>query len=254
VKEIFSTPVATIIASVLSTFIIAAIFFKLAGPVPISVTQTSIEKQSTFDVTGEGSATVIPDVAEVTLGISTTKTTVTSAQEEVNQVINNITQVLKDNGVEEKNIKTENYSVRPEYDYRQNRRVTGYTVSTNLQVKITDFNKLNQAIDSAVGLGANQIGSLNFTLSDQTRQKTETEARQEAVKKAKIKAQSLAKAAGIKLGRIVNVQENITPSPGPLFRSMEITAPGAEPVEEPTQIEPGSTEVKLTITLSYETL
>ena len=252
-KKLLDTPVGTIIASVTSTFIIATLFFKFAGPVPISVQQTTVEKQSTFDTTGEGSASVTPDMAQVSLGITTTQSSVAQAQDETNKVINSITKELEKNGVDSKNIKTQNYSINPQYNLRGDRRVTGYTVNASLRVKITDFSKLNQAIDSAVTLGANQVGGITFTLSDDEQQKAEEVAREEAVEKAKTKAKSLAKAAGIKLGRIINVQEHSGSRPPIMMRSLDAMAESA-PDAQPTEIQPGSTEVKLSITLSYETL
>jgi len=253
-KEITTHPVATIAASVLSTFIIAALFFKFAGPVPISVTQTSIEKQSSFDVTGTGTITAVPDTAVVDLGITVNRSTVASAQNEANQTINQINDSLIDLGISKENIKTSNYSVYPDYDHRSgNNRIRGYRINATLNVKIADFDKLNQAIDTTTSLGANQVGGITFTLSKDKQKEIESEARKEAIDQAKQKAKDLAKAAGIKLGKIINVQEDKQdPSPFPL-RTLETTAIGT-PDQEPTQIEPGSTEVKLSITLSYETL
>ena len=239
---------------VLSFFLLLGLYTKLIGPVELRVNQTSTQKAATFDVTGEGSATVIPDQAEITLGITTTAATVTAAQQQANQVINSITKSLKDSGVGESDIKTLNYSVNPNYDYREGtNRITGYTVSANLLAKFTDFEKLNQAIDQATSLGANQVGEVTFTLSDKAQAQAEDEARKQAVQQAKTKADSLSRAAGIKLGKIINVQENSSPPPGPIFRTMEAASPDSAP-QPPTQIEPGSTEVNLTVTLSYETL
>ncbi len=239
---------------ILTFFVVAGLFFKLLGPIPLSVNQISTQKASTFDVSGEGSATVPPDTAEITLGVTTRESTVASAQQKTNQVINDLTKALKQNGVDEKDIKTINYSVNPEYDYSQgSNRITGYNVNANLLVKLTDFNKLNQAIDSATSLEANQVGGVNFTLSDQARIKAEDQARVEAVKIAKAKAESLSKAAGIRLGKIVNVQESSQGGPFPIYRDFAAMETKASPAE-PTQIQPGSTEVKLTVTLSYETL
>lgn len=247
-------PLLIYLVSTLVFFTTAALFFKLVGPIPLSVNQISTQKSSTFDVTGEGSAVVPPDQAETSLGITITRPTVSDAQTEANRVTNAISQALKDNGVGDKDIKTANYSVYPEYDYSEGRqRARGYTVTASLQVKITDFAKLNQAIDSAVALGANQIGGINFTLSDEAKAAAEDQAREEAVKQAKTKAESLAKAAGIRLGKLVNVQENPTAYPIPLYRTMEAKAVDAAPTG-PTQIEPGSTEVRLIVTLSYETI
>ena len=235
-------------------FALAALFFKLVGPIPLSVNQVSTQKAATFDVVGEGSASVAPDTAEITLGVNTRESTVAAAQTKTNQVISGITQALKQNGVEQKNIKTINYSVNPEYDYSSgNNRITGYNVNASLLIKVTDFAKLNQAIDSATSLGANQVGGVNFTLSDDARLKAEDQARISAVKIAKDKANSLSKAAGIRLGKLVNVQENPTNGPYPIYRDFAAMETKSAP-SEPTQIQPGSTEVRLSITLSYETL
>ncbi|MBI4035168.1 MAG: SIMPL domain-containing protein [Candidatus Chisholmbacteria bacterium] len=237
---------------VVSFFLLLGIYTKLVGPIEFRINQISTQKAATFDVSGEGTATAVPDQAEITLGITATATTVAAAQQQANQVINSVTRALKDSGVGESDIKTQNYSINPNYDYQSGtNKITGYTISVNLLVKFTDFDRLNQAIDAAVSLGANQIGGITFTLSDPTKAKAEDQARDEAVKEAKRKAEGLSQAAGIKLGRIVNIFENPT-YPEPPIYTLEAKA---EPVPAaPTQLEPGTTEIKLTITLSYETL
>lgn len=229
---------------VVSFFILLGIYTKLVGPIEFRVNQISTQKAAFFDVSGEGSATAVPDQAEINLGITTTASTVTSAQKQANEIINNISKKLKDSGVGEADIKTTNYSINPDYDYRSGQRITGYTVNASLLVKFTDFDKLNQAIDSAISLGANQIGGISFSLSDEAQAKAQDQARQFAVAQAKRKAESLAKAAGIRLGRIVNILENPN-FPEPIYRTLET---------QDTQVQPGTTEVKLTVTLSYQTL
>ena len=239
---------------ILSFFVLLGLYTTLLGPIEFRVNQISTQKASFFDVSGEGSATAIPDQAETTLGITVNQPTVAAAQKQANEVINNITRNLKDNEVEDKNIKTQNYYINPDYDYSTGtNRIRSYTVSANLLVKFTDFDKLNQAIDSAVTLGANQVGGVSFTLSKQAQAKAEDEARQEAVAQAKRKAEGLSKAAGIRLGKLVNIFENPAFPETPIYRSLEAKSADMA-VPEPTQIQPGTTEVKLTVTLSYETL
>lgn len=235
---------------VLSFFILLGVYTKLVGPIEFRVNQISTQKAATFDMSGEGSVAAVPDQAQVNLGITVTQPTVTPAQKQANEIINSITKTLKDNGVGESQIKTTNYSINPNYDYQSGQQITGYTVSANLEVKFTDFDKLNQTIDQAVVLGANQIGAVSFSLSNPAKAQAEDQARQQAVAQAKVKAKSLAQAAGIRLGRIVNVYES-TPYPPelPIYADLE-----AKSAEIPTQIQPGSTEVRLTVTLSYETL
>lgn len=228
----------------------------VVGPLPLSVTSTVTQKQSTFDVTGESKIATVPDKAVVSLGITVNESTVKTAQDKANTIINNINGELGKLGIDKKDIKTDNYSLYPNYDYNNGaQRITGYNVNANLSVSITDFAKLNQAVDAATSVGANQVGGINFTLSDDKKKEVENEARKEAIENAKDKAQELAGLAGMKLGKIVNVYE--TPQfDGMMYAKDMMAAPQAMGgvAAAPTNIEPGSTTYSFTVTLSYETL
>lgn len=252
-NEFLKTPYATIVASVLSTFIIAFLFFHFAGPVPVSVTQTTVEKVATFDVSAEGKITAVPDTAKIDLGLQVDKSTVQETQKEANEKINQIIEELKKIGIKEEFIKTTRYNVYPNYDYRAGQKIRGYTVNINLQVKVKDFEKINETIDAAVRLGANQIGQLNFTLDDKRLEELRMEARREAIGKAKEKAKEIARAGDLRLGRVVNIQESVASPLPPVLRSKEVAIGGSEE-EAPTQIQPGESEITVSVTLSYETL
>lgn len=246
-KQIFYLPVIAITTFFLALFL----YTKFVGSIPFSATFTTTTKTDLFQVTGEGKVTAVPDIAQVNLGITVSRSTVKAAQEEANRVINKITDGLKKLGVAEKDIKTTNYSLHPDYDWTEGKqRVTGYQVTINLEVKIRKFEKINEVIDLTTAEGANLIGGLSFTVDEEKLKDLQVKARQEAVKVAKEKAESLAKAAGIKLGRIVNVQENIVSpwEPRP-FMALEKAA-GAP--EEKTQVQPGESEIRVSATLSYE--
>ncbi|HUV43053.1 MAG TPA: SIMPL domain-containing protein [Patescibacteria group bacterium] len=253
-NEFLKTPYATIVGSVLAIFLIAFLFFRFVGPIPVSVTQTTVEKTATFDVSDEGKTTAIPDTATVNLGIEIQKTTVQEAQKEANEKINSITNELKKIGVKEELIKTINYNLYPNYDYQSGQRIIGYIIDITLEVKVKDFDKINQVIDTATRLGANQIGQLDFTIDDQRLEELKMEARKEAIEKAKKKAIEIARAGGLKLGRIVNISENTTSPILPLYKSESIGLGGTEEATVPTQIQPGESEISITVTLSYETL
>lgn len=253
-KSFLSNLVSTAGTVVIATAAII-ITARFAGPLPLSLTQTIAEKRSTFDVTGDSEIESIPDQATITLGISVRRSTVAAAQDEANQVINNIIKELKGLDIDKEDIKTQNYSIRPEYDFRSSeRRVTGYSVNASLRVKISDFDKLNQAIDLATARGANQVGGISFSLSTEKEKEVLKESRKEAIADAKEKAQELAKLAGMKLGKIVDVRE--TPAPGifPVAFDRAVTSLEAVGEVETTQIEPGSQTLKYSVTLSYETL
>lgn len=238
------------IITVLFIFICLFAFFKLFGPIPFFVQNITTTKTSLFSVDGTGEATGIPDTAMISFGVSKTASTVQSAKDQVNEIANKITQDLKNLGVSEKDIKTTNYSVNPQYDYSGGaQRLTGYSVETNMQVKLQPIDKANQAIDITTQDGATQVNGVQFVVNDAKEKELTNEARKKAIADAKEKAQSLADAAGMRLGRIVDIKENAqTPRPVPLLMSAEKAGGG-----QPTQLNPGENTITSTITLSYET-
>lgn len=230
-------------------FTLLFIFTKLFGPIPFSLNSVTTTKSDTFFVTGEGKISVQPDIAVVTVGIQANGSTVKSVQEQINSVINKVSESIKGLGVDSKDIQTRNYSINPDYDYTGGtQRIKGYVASTNLSIKVRTIDKVNQVIDAATASGANQVGGINFDVDDKT--KAENEARQKAVDEAKRKAQNAANIAGFKLGRIINYSENFGgyPRPIPLMRVQD--ASGV--LEDPTKVEPGSTDISVIVTLSYE--
>jgi len=216
------------------------------GP-SIPITSVVSQKQDFFTVSGEGKVTVVPDTAIVDLGITVNQPSVKVAQSEANSVINSISQAIKNLGVAAKDIKTSNYSVYPLYD--QN-RITSYQVNTNLTITVREIDKVNQVIDTATAKGANSVGGIQLTVDEDKKKQLLQDARELAVKEAKSKAESLARAAGLTLGKIVNVQESFGSVPVPMYAKSAIGLGGGR---EDTQIQPGSTDISTSVTLFYET-
>jgi len=236
-------------------FVLGGIFLftKFLGPIPFSVTSVTTTKQSLFTASGTGDATAIPDTAMVQLGVSKTNPTVENAQSQVNMIINKITQDMKQLGVDAKDIKTVNYSVNPDYDYNSGQqKLKGYVVNADVEIKLKTIEKANSAIDIATKDGATQVGGVQFVLDDAKRDQLEDQARQEAITKAKQKAESIAHAAGIKLGRIVDIQENAGGQP-PMQYAAPMALNKVADAREQTQLNPGENKVSITVTLSYET-
>jgi|SRR5579859_2457361 len=227
---------------------------KYVAPIPFSVSQTTTQKESSFNVTGKSTISATPDKAVVTLGISLKENDIKQAQSKANDTINAIIQKLGQLGINKDDIKTENYSIYPNYDYQnQSQNILGYSVNVSLQVNITDFAKLNQVIDSAVSFGANQVGGVEFTLSDAKEKEVRKEARAQAIDDAKANAAELAGLAGMRLGRVINISEGTnTPVPLPMMAMSKPVGVGGGGA--PTDIQPGSTTYNYTVTLSYETL
>ncbi len=222
------------------------IYTKLVGPIPFSINSVNTTKTDTFNVTGEGISVTKPDMAVLTVGVTANGQTVKTAQDQMNSNINKVMDAIKKLGISGDDIKTINYSVNPNTDYNgANQKITGYSAVTNLTINIKDIEKVNSIIDGATASGANQVGGVNFDVSDKT--KPENEARELAVKEAKKKAEDAAKIAGFKLGRIINYSEEL-----PSGRPIPLFAQGAAIQEKATQVEPGSSEIKVTVTLSFE--
>lgn len=136
---------ATILALVLVT--------KYVAPIPLSVSQTSTEKSSAFSATGHSTVSTIPDKVEITLGVSLKENDIQRAQSRANEVINKINTDLQNLGVSKDNIKTQNYSIYPNYDYQTGgQRLIGYSVDISIVVSLTDFEKLNTVVDLATKL------------------------------------------------------------------------------------------------------
>ncbi|MEO8581879.1 MAG: SIMPL domain-containing protein [Patescibacteria group bacterium] len=249
---IFVTGVMCCAVSVVAVILTAKTF----GPLPLSVSQTTTQKQGTFDVTGQSEVTVVPDNAELTLGLEVTKPKVAEAQIQVNQVISDLTTKLKTMGIDAKDIKTQNYSVNPNYDYTTGtQRTNGYRVSSSLRVNVKQFDQINGIIDTATAAGVTEIGNVQFTLSDEKEAEVKQQARKEAIDKAKNNASELSGLAGMKLGKIVNISE-LTPARPIMYESsksaISLSAGGA--LDQATNIEAGSSSYTYTVTLSYETL
>lgn len=241
--------------ALLVTIAILFVFFlytKFVGPIPFSVNSVQTTKTNLFTANGTGKSTGIPDMAVISIGVTKTALTVSDAQNQTNTAANKIIEDLKKLGIEEKNIKTTNYSVNPNYDYsRGGQNITGYTVTQTLEANITPIDIANKVIDAATADGANLVGGITFTFNDKTKADLENQARTQAVKVAKEKAQSLANATGIRLGKIVDVQESNGYTPRPVL--MMAKGGGDSAASAPTQLQPGENSITIDITLSFET-
>lgn len=247
--------VQTPVITVASIFLFLFLYTKLLGPIPFSVNSVTTTKASLFTVQASADATGVPDTAQVSVGVNKTAPTVQEAQNQVNEVINRITGDLKNLGLSEKDIKTTNYSVNPNYDFNSgSQKINGYVVNAQVQVSLKSVDQANQAVDLATQAGATDVSNVQFVLNEEKKLAVEDQARKEAIEKAKKKAESIAKASGIRLGRLVDVQETgAVDQPRPMeyqTANLKVSADAAAPA---TQLNPGENKITSNVTLSYET-
>ena len=146
----------------------------------------------TLHVTGSGSVVGEPDIATLNLGVSAEKASVEEAREIAASAMTTLIASLKENGVAEKDIQTENFSIYPQYDYKNNGRVLrGYRVNNTVSAKVRELETLSDVIDGAAAAGGDivVVNSIQFMIEDSTA--LQTQARTLAVKNAEAKAQTL---------------------------------------------------------------
>lgn len=231
------------------------IYGKLIGPVSISSEKTDPNKK-TFSVEGVGTVTVTPDKYYTDLNITESGKTQEEAKDAANAVQEKALEALKKIGFKDADIKTTSFSVNPDYDYSiissqpAKPRITGYTAYVSTQVTSKSQTNVEKAIDELTKLNVN-VSGVQSTVGDT--EKYKNEARVKAIDNAKKKAQSMAEAAGFKLGELVSIKESDTPNvvfgrpmPVAMKDSMELS------VSTPaTQINPGSDEISAQVTITY---
>lgn len=234
---------------IMVTVIVAGVvgaYFKWMGALPISVTST--QKTSTFDVSGEGKVVVVPDQAVLSLGVREEGYNLKQVQERVNAKMASLSKELKTLGIEEKDIKTTGYNYYP--DYQDTNR---YSAHASLEVVVRELEQVSPALDLIGQIGLDSVSGPIFGLSDELSDKTVKEARKLAIEEAEKKAEELAGLSGMRLGRIVNVVEGNMGRPVPMYSQAEVMMDKAGGEMTPTPVEAGSSEVVVSVTLSYET-
>jgi len=240
------------VAAVAVFFILLFVFAKW-GPA-INFNTTSQTKGEPLTVSGEGKVYVAPDIAKITVGVQETGASLKTVQDSVNKKTKTLTDAIKKLGVEEKDIKTTSYNLYPQYDYQTSaNKITGYQVSTSYEITIRDFDKINDIIVASTAAGANMEGNISFDLNDNTKKEKLQEARVLAIAEAKNKADGLSKAAGISLGKIINISENQASNEiRPVYAQglgagIDMAKTAAAP-----SVQAGQTEIDVTVNLSYE--
>lgn len=162
----------------------------------------------TLSVDGQGTGTAAPDIATVTIGVTTQGKDAAKAQNDNAWVSNQIQAAVRGLGIEEKDIQTRNYSFYPNYSTDKDHRneVTGYTVNNSVIVVVRDIKLTGKVIDAALSNGANEINSLDFSASD-TKAVREV-ALLNAIQDARDKADIIAKGLGKRIVGIQNVSES----------------------------------------------
>jgi len=219
-----------------------------AGTTTVGTVDLNSQQEGIW-VTGEGKVVVTPDIATLWLGIEAQAVTVAEAQSQAAEAMNSVTTALTDNGVDEKDIQTQYFSIdqvtRWDSD-KDEEIVVGYRVTNMVTAKIREMDKVGSIIDAVAAAGGDytRINNISFSVDDPS--PYYDEARKEAMADAKAKAEQLADLAGVELGKPTYISEGVI-YPPVIYRDAGMEAAAAPS----TPISLGEIELTLTVQVAY---
>ncbi|WP_315924207.1 SIMPL domain-containing protein [Mesorhizobium sp. SP-1A] len=202
-------------------------------------------------VSGEGEATMAPDVAMLSLSVMREAKTAREALDANNDAMAAVISAMKSAGIAENDLQTDGIQISPRYDYNnkpdgsQEARLVAYQVTNTLSVRVRNLDKAGDILDKAVSLGVNQGGGIAFT--NQNPESAMTEARKKAVANAIAKAKTLAEAAGGNIGKVLEISDQATrPVPMPMSaRSFDASA-------AKVPVQPGENAYHVQVNVTFE--
>jgi hypothetical protein len=214
-----------------------------------SVGGSDSDSENTIQMNGNAEMMVVPDTATLNIGAEVMAPTAEEASQENAVIMNAVIEELKDLGLEKEDIRTSRVSVRPEYNYEEGTRtIEGYSASNSVQITTTNLDILGEMIDRSASAGANQIGGISFSVSDEKQKELHEDLITEAVADASSKAEVLAENLGVE---IVGVKSSsISDGTQPRTYYEESLAMGPA-VPAPTPIEPGESRVSMSVRVTY---
>jgi uncharacterized protein YggE len=198
-------------------------------------------------VSGQGKASGVPDLATVTLGVEAVRDTVQAAREDAAAAMNQIIALLRDRGIEDRDIQTSSFNIYPRYD-QNGQNITGFQVSNQVTVKIRDLNAVGSIIDEVVAAGGNLTRFQGVSFSIDNTKPLEEQARAAAVADLTAKANQLASLTGVQLGNLISISESGGfPQPVPIAERAFFGADTASL----TPIVPGEVDVMITLQATF---
>jgi len=219
--------------------------------------------EHTISFTAEGKVLAKPDIAKITFYVINQGEKAEAVQKENNEKMQEAVAFVKNQGVDEDDIRTVRYNLNPEYDYTWCKKpgdkpypscppkIIGYKLDQGIEVKIRDFDKIDTIVGGLSEKGVNQISNVSFVIDDTEDYKNE--ARILALDKVEKRAKLLAQKSSIRLGKIIDISEG--QGIYPVYRQAEmatISDSSGEVKTPEASIEPGTQEITVTLTVTYK--
>ena len=229
------------IAGAAALVLAAAALAGVARPDAASGQETPQAETQGITVNGLGSVSATPDQAEFSFGVERQARTAQQAFADASAAMTRLTDALRRAGIAAADIQTQHVSISPRYSDNGS-DIVGYSASSAVSVKLKELARAGALIDAAVAAGANQVFGPSLSVADRTQRYQQ--ALRNAVTDARAKAQALAAASGLTLGRIVAVAEaGAAPPPMPVAEAAGRTSD--------VQIEPGTQEIEASVTVTF---
>lgn len=223
----------------------------VAGAASASGVTTDDDGTPHIAARGVGQVKGTPDTLRVTLGVETRSASAQEALATNNDKANALVNTLKEKGVEAKDIQTSQLSIHPTYDDK-GQRIVGYQVNNIVTATLHDIGGAGALIDAAAGAvgDAVRVQSIGFSIDDDSALKAE--ARTQAVHLAQLQAEQMAKAAGVKVGRIRSISEVSGGGPTPYYQPYAGDAAKAAAGSAPAPVLPGQQELTVTVDVVWD--
>ena len=222
----------------------------LAQSAPTTVEPMIPAQGTILDVNAEGRTTRVPDLATIRAGVVSQAPTAAAALADNAQRMQRVLAALKRAGIAPRDLATSNVGLSPQYRYTDGQppAITGYQATNTISIRFRDVARAGGVLDALVAQGANQIDGPNLSIDKP--EAALDEARTDAVRRARARADLYAAAAGMKVVRVVSIAETGQdaggPGPQPVFLARAMKADAA-----PTEIAPGEKDVTVTLSVRF---
>lgn len=202
-----------------------------------------------LEISAQGESRRTPDIANISAGVVTQAADAATAMRENAARMDRVIAALKRAGVADRDVRTANISLNPQYRYANNQPpvITGYQASNTVTVRFRDIAKSGAILDALVATGANQINGPDLGLDNPAA--AMDEARVDAIAKARARAELYAKAAGLRVKRILSISEGVYDMPRPMpvaLRTMDVAETAS------TKIVPGEQSLNVQLSVRFE--
>ena len=237
-------------ATGLAAGVLAASFMGASVSATQAQSADTDETLRTLSVSGVGRVNAVPDVADISIGVTKQDKEAGGASSKAAAAMDSVVTVLLEMGIDEKDIQTTSLSLNPQYDWDKNPApIVAWQANNQVNVTVRDIDSVGSVVDAAVDAGANQVNGISFRVEDPT--EAEMLARTAAVEDAEAKATQLAADAGVEITGVISISESGGQQPQPIYMARSEMA-FASDAGASTPVLPGEVELSVRVHITYE--